>query len=148
MVGKQKLGGILTELSLGSNGNVEYAIIGIGINCSQDSEDFPTDIRDIATSLTLCTGNKIDRAAVIAAVLVSLEAMSKELQNPKETLICYRKDCITIGKDISLVRGDEIRHGRAVDVDEAGALVVEFPDGHRENINSGEVSVRGMYGYV
>ena len=60
----------------------------------------------------------------------------------------YRKDCITIGQDISLVRGEEVRHGKALDVDDAGALVVLFPDGHTETINSGEVSVRGMYGYV
>ena len=60
----------------------------------------------------------------------------------------YRKDCITIGQEISLVRGDEVRHGKALDVDDEGALVVRFPDGHTEAVNSGEVSVRGMYGYV
>ena len=60
----------------------------------------------------------------------------------------YRKDCITIGQDVSLVRGDEIRHGTALDIDAEGALLVRFPDGHTEAVNSGEVSVRGMYGYV
>lgn len=46
------------------------------------------------------------------------------------------------------MRGEEVRHGLAQDIDEDGALVVRFPDGHTEAVNSGEVSVRGMYGYV
>jgi BirA family biotin operon repressor/biotin-[acetyl-CoA-carboxylase] ligase len=41
-----------------------------------------------------------------------------------------------------------VRHGKAVDVDNDGGLVVAFPDGHQETITSGEVSIRGMYGYV
>jgi BirA family biotin operon repressor/biotin-[acetyl-CoA-carboxylase] ligase len=60
----------------------------------------------------------------------------------------YRRDCITLGRDISLVRGDEIRHGHALDVDEEGGIVVRFPDGSVETVRSGEVSIRGMYGYV
>ena len=47
-----------------------------------------------------------------------------------------------------LLRGEEKRYGRALDVDENGALVVAFTDGTVGTVNSGEVSVRGMYGYV
>ena len=61
----------------------------------------------------------------------------------------YRTDCITLGREISLLRADDKpRHGRAVDIDEDGALVVEFAPGIREIVNSGEISIRGMYGYV
>ena len=49
---------------------------------------------------------------------------------------------------ISLVRGEEIRHGRALNVDDEGGLVVAFPDGSLESVTSGEVSARGMYGYI
>ena len=70
------------------------------------------------------------------------------LTGKEEMLQAYRSDCVTIGQDISLVRGEEIRHGHALDVDSDGALVVSFADGHTETVNSGEVSVRGMYGYV
>lgn len=148
VVGQKKLGGILTELSLGSHGNVDYAIIGIGINCNQSADDFPDDIKRIAASLHMCTGRSVDRAAVIARVLAALQEMSENLHDSDATLRRYRKDCITIGQEISLVRGDEIRHGKALDVDNEGALVVEFSDGHTESVTSGEVSVRGMYGYV
>ena len=147
--GKRKLGGILTELGLTPKGMVDYAIIGVGINCRQQVSDFAPDIRNIAGSLSMITGSDIDRSKVAAAMMESLHRMSETLLTEKAAMLeRYRADCITVGQDISLVRGEEIRHGHAIGVDEAGALVVRFPDGHTEAVNSGEVSVRGMYGYV
>lgn len=147
--GRQKLGGILTELGLTPQGMVDYAIIGIGINCCQQKEDFPADIQDIAASLSMVTGKVVDRARVAAAMMDALYHMDETLLTGKDAmLMAYRQNCITIGQDISLVRGDEVRHGHALDVDAEGALIVRFPDGHTEAVNSGEVSVRGMYGYV
>ena len=147
--GKRKLGGILTELGLSPKGMVDYAIIGIGINCCQQSADFAPDIRNIAGSLAMVTGKEIDRSAVAAAMMDALHRMSSDLLTGKEEMLeRYRTDCITVGQDISILRGEEVRHGHAIDVDEAGALVVRFSDGHTEAVNSGEVSVRGMYGYV
>ena len=148
VIGQRKLGGILTELSVDGSGNAEYAIVGIGINCAQCAEDFPDDIREIATSLRLCTGNDVDRAAIIAAILMSLEKMCAHLHDSDRILARYRRDCITIGQEISVVRGEEIAHGTARNVDKDGGLVVEFSDGRTETVHSGEVSIRGMYGYV
>lgn len=147
--GKKKLGGILTELGLSPKGLADYAIIGIGINCCQQQADFSSEIQEIAGSLAMVTGKEIDRSRVAAAMLEALWKMDSGLLSQKAAIMNqYRKDCITIGQEISLVRGDEVRHGTALDVDEDGALVVVFPDGRIEAINSGEVSVRGMYGYV
>lgn len=147
--GKQKLGGILTELGFSSNGALDYAVIGIGINCSQRPEDFPEEIRTIAGSLSMVAGHPIDRNRVAAAMTESLWHMSETLLTGKDALLeQYRKDCITVGQNISLLRGDEVRYGTALDVDAQGALIVHFSDGHTETVNSGEVSVRGMYGYV
>ena len=147
---RKKLGGILTELGLSANGTVDYAIIGIGINCCQAEKDFAPEIREIAGSLSMVTGQTIDRCAVAAAMMDALHRMDQLLLTNKEAILNrYRKDCITIGKEISLLRvGEEIRHGRAIDMDDAGALIVEFSDGHVETVSSGEVSVRGMYGYL
>ena len=97
----------------------------------------------------MVTRQAVDRFRVAAAELDALHTMSCGLLTEQEAMLTqYRKDCITIGQEVSLVRGDEFRHGRALDVDGEGALVVLFPDGHTEAVNSGEVSVRGMYGYV
>ena len=148
--GKRKLGGILTELGLSPRGGVDYAIIGIGINCCHREEDFPEEIRSIAASLSMVTGRDIDRAKVAAAMMEALHRMDKNLLSEKTAILnAYRKDCITIGQEVSLLRvGEPVRHGKAVDMDDEGALIVKFADGHRETVNSGEVSVRGMYGYL
>ena len=147
--GTRKLGGILTELSLDSEGNVTYAVVGIGINCNQSIEEFPEEIRSIATSLAAQTQAPVDRCKVIAAMLTELYQMAQTLLNQKDQmLVQYVSDCVTIGKEISVVRADDIRHGTAVGIDQEGALLVRFSNGHIEAVSSGEVSIRGMYGYV
>lgn len=148
VAGKRKLGGILTELSASAKGQVDWVVVGIGINCTQEEADFHPDIQDIATSLHLCTEKTVDRAAVAAALIAALEKMDRTLPDANAFLPRYRADCITIGKEISILRGEEIRHGHALDVNDQGALLVQFSDGHREFVQSGEVSIRGMYGYV
>lgn len=147
--GKRKLGGILTELMFTPQGQLDSAIVGIGLNCCQEARDFAPEIRDIAGSLAMVSGKTVDRSRVAAAMLDALHRMDACLLTQKEEMLSqYRRDCITLGQEISLVRGEEIRHGLAVDVDGEGALMVRFQDGHLEAVNSGEVSVRGMYGYV
>ena len=147
--GQRKLGGILTEIGFNAVGNVDWVIIGVGINCRQQITDFPLEIRDMAGSLSVVTGRDIDREKVAAAMLESLWAMDGMLlTHRREILAQYRRDCITVNRDVVLVRGDEKRYGHAIDVDDQGALVVRFADGSCEAVNSGEISVRGMYGYV
>lgn len=146
--GKKKLGGILTELSLDAAGNADFAIVGIGINCTQKAEEFPDDIVPIATSLSQCTGQKTDRALLLAELLVALEKTTRNLHDNEEILQKYRKNCITIGQEISLLRADTVQHGTALDVDNNGGLIVQFADSRVETVQSGEVSIRGMYGYL
>lgn len=147
--GQRKLGGILTELGFTPQGKPDYAIIGIGVNCCQTALDFPPEIRDMAGSLAMMSGQDIDRAQAAAAMLDALWQMNETLLTGKEAMFTqYRKDCVTLGKDVSLVRKEEVCHAHALTVDDSGALVVRFPDGHEEAVNSGEVSVRGMYGYL
>ena len=148
--GQRKLAGILTELGLSPRGTVDYAIIGIGINCCQEITDFPEDIRSIAGSLHTVTGQIIDRAKVAAALLDAFRRMDDRLLTDKEAIMAqYRTDCITLNRQISVVTADgSVRHGLALDIDAEGALLVRFDDGTENRVNSGEVSVRGMYGYV
>ena len=147
--GRQKLAGILTEMGLNAAGGVDWAIVGIGVNCCQKSEDFPPELRDKACSLAMAAGKEIDRCRLAAAMLEALQEMDEGLFTRKEEMLrFYRENCVTIGKDISVVCGDEIRHGHALDVDGDGALAVRFADSHIEAVNAGEVSIRGMYGYI
>lgn len=147
--GSRKLGGILTELGWTGDGRLDYAIVGIGINRSQQVEDFPADIRDMAASVSMMAGRPIDALSLAEAMVRGLWDMDSRLMTQKaEMLTQYRKDCITVGKQICLVTPESTRYGRALDVDGDGGLVVEFSDGHRETVAAGEVSVRGMYGYI
>lgn len=146
----KKLGGILTELSVDTKtGLVDYAIIGVGINCCQKEQDFPVEIRSMAASLSQVCGKDIDRSLVSVHLIRELLRLCDTFLSEKTQLMeRYQKDCITVGKQIVVMRGDEKRYGTAICVEEDGALLVEFSDGSRESVNSGEVSVRGMYGYI
>ena len=145
---KRKLSGILVELLNDTRGKL-CVIIGIGVNCCQQLTDFPEELRDRAGSLAMVTGRRIDRPKVAAAMMEALADMDRNLLTGKEAMLeQYRRDCVTLGQKISVVRGDEIRHGTALDIGNDGDLIVRFDDGHTEAVSSGEVSIRGMYGYV
>lgn len=145
----KKLGGILTELGFTPQGKLDYTIIGVGINVRQRQEDFPQDIRDMAGSLAMICGKDVDWAKVAATMMEALHQMSSTLLTGRDEMLArYRSDCITLNRDVVLVRGEEKRYGHALDIDREGALVVRFADGSLESVNSGEISVRGMYGYV
>ena len=147
--GKRKIGGILSELGFTNQGFVDYAIIGIGINCTQTELDFPEDIRSIAASLAMVSQTRVEADVVAAAMIQALQKMDSQLLSAKAQILAqYKKDCITLGQEIVLLRGDGKRYGIARDIDPDGGLVVEFQSGTLEVVSSGEVSVRGMYGYV
>lgn len=147
--GTKKVAGILTELSLDAKtGLTAYAVVGVGINCCQAEGDFPPELAGIAASLNMVTGQAVDRARLAAAMIEALAEMDAALANKDAILDAYRADCVTLGWEVSLVRGSEVRHGTALDIDGEGALIVKFHDGHTEAVSSGEVSVRGMYGYT
>ena len=150
VVGRKKLGGILTELGLDpKTGLVSYAVLGIGINCGQTEADFDESIRSMATSARMVLGHEADRDRLIAEMILALEEMDRQLlRSPDEMLERYRRDCITLGQDVSILRGDEVRHARALDIDAEGGLVVRYDNGETGTVTSGEVSVRGLYGYI
>ena len=150
VVGNKKLGGILTELGLDpKTGMVDHAVLGIGINCGQIESDFDESIRSMATSVRMVTGQNASRERLIAEMIKALDAMDRALlTSPAAILERYRADCITLGQDVSILRGDEIRHGWALDIDAEGGLIVRYDSGETGTVTSGEVSVRGLYGYI
>lgn len=148
VIGHSKLGGILTELSL-SDGMVNYAILGIGINCGHDLTDFPAELRTFVTSIKLATGKDFETAHLASRLIYALWEMDKELLTGKQKWMdAYRRHCITLNKDISILRGDEVFHAKALDIDNDGGLVILTADGTKQTVQSGEVSIRGMYGYI
>ena len=149
VVDGKKLGGILTELSISPvTGMVDHAVVGIGINCSQQQSDFPEELRSIACSAAMLTDQAVDSAALAAALLVRLEQMAGQLSHQDTIMARYCRDCVTPGRQITVIRGDEKRNGTALQILPDGSLEVRYDDGSTEAVSSGEVSVRGMLGYV
>lgn len=146
---KKKLGGILTELGLNADGTVDYAIIGIGINCNQLPDDFPEELQAMATSVRQISGLPCPPAKLAAALTEALYQLNWQLLDEKAQLMDrYRELCITPGLEISVVRGDEKYYATALAVDDAGGLTILTTDGKTSTVTSGEVSIRGMYGYL
>lgn len=147
--GGRKLAGILTEMSLEpESGLVRYCIVGIGINCSQSRQDFSPELQDIAISLQTILDRPIHRERLVAAVLLALEKLENLTpEERREMMRRYRRDCVTIGKAVRVIRAGESRDGVALDMADDGALVVDF-EGTVERVQSGEVSVRGFFGYT
>ncbi len=146
----KKLVGILTELGLESETNaLQYLVTGIGVNVNQTREDFDPELRDMATSLSQELGRPVRRAELAAAIVKALDrAYGGFPDNRQEYLDKYRADCITPGNQVQLISPVSRQEARALEVDDQFRLVVELPDGTRKALSAGEVSVRGMYGYV
>ena len=88
-------------------------------------------------------------AFLAAALIGSLYEMEQALFAGKtDWLWEFAAHCITIGQDVKLVRGDDVAYAHADGIDAEAALLVTYPDGAKAAIASGEVSVRGMDGYV
>jgi len=152
VIGRKKLCGILTEMALeGESGNLQYLVIGMGINVHQTAEDFGPELREIAVSLDMALGKSVSRPALAAAEVRALDRLYRDILrgDTDRYLDAYRRDCVTLGKPVQLLSSDGGREtARALDIDDEFGLMVELEDGTRKTIRTGEVSVRGMYGYV
>ena len=103
----------------------------------------------MATSLRIDAGRPADVNAIAAALLSELSRMRREFLSRKaDWIAAFSQNCLTVGKDIQILRGGEVRQARATGIGPDAELLVEYPDGTRGSVSSGEVSVRGLYGYV
>ena len=146
--GKRKLAGILTELSVVAETlETEYVVVGIGVNCGQT--EFPEELREIAASIRMECGKPVDRCALAAALLLEFERMDRALLTQKDAWLReFAENCVTVGKDVRVLRGGKERLAHADGIGPDAALLVTYADGTQEAVSSGEVSVRGMYGYL
>ena len=141
VLGGKKICGILVESMLGDG--KPCVIVGIGVNANTPS--FPEELRAIAGSVAAAAGCEIDLNALAAALLRELDALyAAWLKDGRAALEEYRGRCLTPGREV-LAGG---RQGFARAVEDDYALLVEWPDGSAEALRFGEVSVRGLYGYV
>lgn len=149
LLGGKKLCGILTELAVeGETGALQYVVLGAGVNVN--NEHFDGELAGLATSIYAYTGQKIARAALAAAMLEECDKLYAALlaDETAEYLAEYRRRCVSIGREARLLWRDETETVLVLGVDDALGLVVQHDDGTTETIRTGEVSVRGLYGYA
>lgn len=150
VINGKKVCGILTEMSCELN-MINYVIMGVGINVNLDSEDFQGEVSKVGTSLKIETGEKINRKELLGLFLNRFEELYipfVEKNDFSNTLKICREKSILIGKEVKLIRASEERKGKVVGLNDDGELEVDYGNGVVENVLSGEVSVRGLYGYV
>lgn len=146
----KKLCGILTELGIeGESGDLDYVVVGIGINVSQTTEDFGPDLADIATSLGQYLEHPPRRAEVAAALLTELDRLCEDFPlRKKPWLEEYRRRCLTVGRSVRVLHPGGEFQATALGVEDDFSLRVGLADGREETISAGEVSVRGLLGYL
>ena len=146
----RKIAGILTEMSLeGETGALQYIVVGIGINVHEKAEDFPEELRDIAGSIRSQSGKVIRRAELAAALLDAFGRIFPDLSAyQKSSHEKYLRDCLNLGKKVLVLKDGASLEAEALTIDPDFGLIVRYPDGSTETVRTGEVSVRGLYGYV
>lgn len=143
----RKICGILTEMSTEED-SIRYVVVGIGINVN--TKDFPEEISKTATSLAIETGHLVRRAPLVASILKAWEGFYETYKKTLDLRLLkeeYNSRLVNIGREVKVLapKGDYlgISHG----ITDTGELIVET-DGEMREVMSGEVSVRGIYGYV
>ena len=161
LINKKKICGILTEMSVENESrSIQSIIIGIGINVNEEPADFDESIRDIASSILTETGKAVKRAELAAELVRRLDKMNRDFPDEKkEYLDLYRQRSIIRGQRIlinplagagseDLITHVSKREATAEGINEDFSLHVRYDDSAEEDINSGEVSIRGIYGYI
>lgn len=142
LIGGRKVCGILLESSA-TDETLNYVVAGVGISVNLAADDFPEELRPIATSLLIESGRKVERAEMVAQWLRQLEELYKLFMDqgfaPIRTL--WEAASATLGNCIRVQTPSGLVEGEAVGLDESGALLVKRPDGRTVTVYSGHFYV-------
>ena len=148
VVNGKKLAGILTEMSTQID-YIIYVTVGIGINAN--TKKFPEELKDHATSLYLECGHMVKRASVIASIMKCFEEdyrLFLETEDLSGLMETYMSMLVNRDRDVLVLDPSGTYKAKALGIDKNGELIVRREDGTSEHVYAGEVSVRGVYGYV
>lgn len=144
----KKICGILTEMGL-EMGEISYIVVGVGFNLNR--KEFSEEISPMATSIFRETGEKVPRARFLADFLVEFmkryRIFLKE-QNLSSFVEEYESHLVNIGRKVKLIKNGREEIRTALGINDKGELLVQKDNGEVETVFTGEVSVRGLYGYV
>lgn len=136
--GEKKLCGILSEMALTNRGELDFVIIGIGINVNLSPSDLPPPLNQTATSLLAIGGKSLDRSRLLATVTNRLEKAFRFGFCPSVAK-SYRQSSCTLGTAVRVIMENETIEGVAADFTSSGALILRTADGQRRKILAGDV---------
>ena len=144
----KKICGILTEMGM-KKMDIDYVVIGVGINTNQSS--FAEEIADTATSIFRQIGTKVDRAWLIGRVIYYFEQAYAEFEKTCDLtglIETYNRYLLNKDRQVRVLDPKGEYEGVALGINAQGELLVKKQDGSLVEVYEGEVSVRGIYGYV
>ena len=144
----KKICGILTEMSL-EREYIQYVVCGVGINVAD--QDFPEGVREHATAVETVWGRRVSKGVLLQYVMEAFEkdydafAAAGDLSPLLES---YNRRLVNLGRRVRVLDPKGEWEGTARGANARGELLVEDEAGTVTEVYAGEVSVRGIYGYV
>ena len=148
VLSKKKICGILTEMNL-AEGQVEDVIVGVGLNVN--TMRFSEELDDKATSLTIELGRKLECGELLGWILEEFEERYHQFLEVQDLSFLqedYNGMLINRNREVLVLEPGNEYQAEALGINELGELLVKKTDGRIEAVFAGEVSVRGIYGYV
>jgi len=138
----KKVSGILTEVEAGKE-NIQFVVVGMGVNVNIPQDSFPVSLKPRATSLSILLGYEVDRVKLLQQLLLEFERRYILLRDEDFTSIILEAKGLStlLGSSISVKSGRNIITGQAVDIDESGALLLRRGMGTIEKIMAGDVTL-------
>lgn len=148
VIGGKKVCGMLTELSVQQE-YIQHVVVGAGVNVG--IQEFPPGIADTATCLEKECGRKIPRAQLIVHIMKAFEKYYEKFMETLDFSVlkeAYDNLLVNCGREVCVLDPKGEYTGISRGINSVGELLVELPDGSEGAVYAGEVSVRGIYGYV
>lgn len=148
VLNKKKICGILTEMTMDGR-KIQSVVIGVGINLG--NKEFPEELRDSATSIWMETRTHFSKEELIDEIMQEFEQQYEVFCRAGDLtplMDGYNKVLVNRGKEVMIHDAKGAYRAVADGINQKGELQIEKEDGTKENIFAGEVSIRGIYGYV
>ncbi|ADL11668.1 biotin--[acetyl-CoA-carboxylase] ligase [Acetohalobium arabaticum] len=146
LINGKKVSGILTEMSAEID-QIDYLVLGIGVNLNIAVDEFPSDLKNKATSIQEESGQQIPKLNFFLSLLEQLEEEYFKLQTEgfEKIIEGWKEYNITLGNEVTVTSNNEVLTGQAVDVDNKGRLLVELPNGTMKKVVAGDVTLNTEY---
>ncbi len=144
----KKICGILTEMQL-KDSEIDYVVVGVGINVN--TSEFPQELKETATSLYLESGRILDRETMVESVVEHFDKEYRQFLKMQELSFlreAYNDMLVNVGKEVRVLEPGNEYTAYAQGINSEGELLVRTTEGEEKYIYAGEVSVRGIYGYI